>query len=173
MYKICQLSMTLYNILTWLKSILLDVTYLGGNMQPDPLLENLDQVFTSLSWAASYPDTSVKVLGRPVSDHVPFVIDIGTSIPRSFVFRFENYWVEFIDFLATVNLHWRSSPCFGNPAKTLASKFKQVRAGLKKWSKQSSNLSRLISNGSYVLTLLDGLRTRYLCLGWKVDSEYK
>lgn len=36
-------------------------------------------------------------------------------------------------------------------------KFKQVRAGLKKWSKNLSNLSKLIYNCNWVLLLLDGL----------------
>lgn len=87
-------------------------------------LEKLDWVFTSSSWVVSYPDTKVKVLGRPVSDHVPSVIDIGTSILGAKVFHFENYWVEFNNFLPTMALHWNSTPYFVNPAKTLAAKFK-------------------------------------------------
>lgn len=98
--------------------------YSWSNMQSDPLLEKLDWVFTSSSWAASYPDTTVKVLGRPVSDHVPFVVNIGTSIPKVRIFRFENYWVDFSDFSDTVALYWSSTPYYANPAKTLAVKFK-------------------------------------------------
>lgn len=69
-----------------------------SNMQSSPLLEKLDWVFTSSSWALSFPDTMVKVLGKPLSDHSPFVIIIGTGIPRSPLFRFENYWLNFPDF---------------------------------------------------------------------------
>jgi hypothetical protein len=56
-----------------------------------------------------------------------------------------------------VSLHWNNSPVFGNAAKNLASKFKHIRAGLKNWSKQLSNLNKLIYNCRWVLSLLDGL----------------
>lgn len=42
--------------------------YTWSNMQPDPLLEKLDWVFTSSSWTLSYPATKVVPLSRPVSD---------------------------------------------------------------------------------------------------------
>jgi endonuclease/exonuclease/phosphatase family metal-dependent hydrolase len=60
-------------------------------MQHKPLLEKLDWVFTSSSWALSYLDTTVQVLSRPMSDHSPFVISIGTHVPKSKLFRFENF----------------------------------------------------------------------------------
>lgn len=106
-----------------------------SNMQQDPLLEKLDWVFTSSTWALSYPDTSVQVLGRPTSDHCPFVVKIGTHIPKSKLFRFENYWMQFSDFLSVVDLHWNTSPYFANAAQTVNAKFKQVRAELRAWSK--------------------------------------
>jgi hypothetical protein len=128
-----------------------------SNMQQDPLLEKLYWVFTSSSWALSYPDTSVQVLGRPISDHCPFLIKIGTHIPKSSVFRFENYWLQFSDFLSVVDLHWNTSPYFANAAQTLNAKFKQVRAGLRAWSKNLSKISKLINNRNFVIALLDGL----------------
>lgn len=128
-----------------------------AEMQDDPLREKLDWVFTSPSWSLSYSNTSVQVLGRPISNHSPFVINIGTAIPRAALFRFENYWTEFNSFQVVVELHWNTSPYFANAAKTLNSKFKQVRAGLKRWSKSLSNLSRLIHNCDFVLAMLDGL----------------
>jgi hypothetical protein len=74
-------------------------------MQPIPSLEKLDWVFTSSSWALSYLDTTVKVLDRPVYDRSPFVVTIRTHIPKSKVFRFENYWMDFPDFLSVVDSH--------------------------------------------------------------------
>lgn len=126
-------------------------------MQLTPLLEKLDWVFTTSSWTLSFPDTMVKVLGRPLSDHSPFVIKIGTSIPRSSLFRFENYWLNFPDFKEVVSLHWNTSPYFANAAQTVNAKFKQVRSGLKRWSRELSKLSKLINNSNFVLALLDGL----------------
>jgi hypothetical protein len=128
-----------------------------SNIQHDPLLEKLDWVFTSCSWALSYPDTSVQVLGRPISDHCPFLIKIGTHIPKSTVFRFHNYWLQFSDFLSVVDLHWNTSPYFANAAQTVNAKFKQVRSGLRAWSKDLSKISKLINNCNFMIALLDGL----------------
>lgn len=131
--------------------------YSWSNMQAIPLLEKLDWVFTSAAWTTSFPATTVQILGRPTSDHVPYVIKIGTSIPKSNLFRFENFWAEHDDFLAVVDFHWNSTAYYANAALTLSRKFKQVRAGLKKWSKELSQVGKLINNCNFVLAVLDGL----------------
>ena len=68
--------------------------YTWSNMQPSPLLQKLDWVFTSNSWTISYPYTTLKALDMTPSDHCPCVVSISTTIPRTKVFRFENYWLE-------------------------------------------------------------------------------
>ena len=73
--------------------------YTWGNMQSDPLLVKLDWVITSSSWTLSFPSTFVQPLSRPVSDHIPYVIQIGNNIPKSNTFRFENFWVDHPAFL--------------------------------------------------------------------------
>jgi hypothetical protein len=83
--------------------------YTWSNMQADPLLAKLDWVFTSYSWTFSFAATFVQPLPRTTSGHIPFVLHIGSSIPKSKMFRFENYWIEHRGFLDTVNLHWNSS----------------------------------------------------------------
>jgi hypothetical protein len=123
----------------------------------DPLLEKLDWVFTSSSWTNSYPATSVTCLARPISDHIPYVVLIDSHIPKDSIFRFENYWVDFPGFYDIVKLHWDSNPFFNNMAKTISGKFKQLRKGLKAWSRELSNLNKLINNCSWVLALFDGL----------------
>lgn len=106
--------------------------YTWSNMQIDPLLIKLDWVLTSAPWSLTYPATHVQPLSRPISDHIPFVIHIGSNIPKSQLFRFENYWTQHPGFLETVTLHWNSSPVYGNAAKNLSSKLKHVRHGLRK-----------------------------------------
>jgi hypothetical protein len=66
-------------------------SFTWSNMQNCPLLEQLDWFFTSVSWTACYPSTLVKPLARAISDHVPCVLQIKTSIPKSDLFRFENF----------------------------------------------------------------------------------
>lgn len=85
-------------------------------MQEDPLLVKLDLVFTSSSWALSYPTTFVQPLSKLVSDHISFVIHIGTSITKSNLFRFENFWLEHLGFQDTDKLHWTSAPFYANAA---------------------------------------------------------
>ena len=85
-------------------------------------------------------------LSKPISDHIPYVLHTRTTIPKSNMFRFENFWVDHPGFAETVSLHWNSSPFYANAAKHLSSKFKQVRTGLRAWSKSLSNLSKLIFN---------------------------
>lgn len=132
---------------------LIDIPFSGrkftwSNMQLDPLLIKLDWVLVSSSWGLSYPATGIQPLSKPISDHTPFAINIGSKIPRSNHFRFENFWLAQPDFLQTVELHWNSIPYFANAAKIVSAKFKQTRAGLRTWSKKLSNLNKLIHNSS-------------------------
>jgi len=65
--------------------------YTWSNMQSDPLLEQLDWFFTSPNWTLDFPNTKVLPLAKITSDHIPCKIIISTQIPRSKVFRFENF----------------------------------------------------------------------------------
>jgi len=72
---------------------LIDIPFSGrnfswSNMQDDPLLVKLDWVFTSASWTLSFPATFVQPQSKPVSDHIPYVLHICSSIPKSRTFRF-------------------------------------------------------------------------------------
>lgn len=67
-------------------------------MQSIPLLEQLDWYFTSVNWTANYPNTTVLPLGKLVWDHVPCVINIESSIPKSKKIHFENFWVQHTGF---------------------------------------------------------------------------
>lgn len=126
-------------------------------MQDDPLLEKLDWVFTLSSWTLSYPATYVKALPMPISNHIPYVVKMDSHIPKATLFRFENYWTDFPSFYDTVKIHWQNNPFYANMAKTISGNFKELRKGLKCWSKELSKLNKLINNCSWVLALLDGL----------------
>jgi hypothetical protein len=141
-------------------------------MQDDPLLIKLDWVLVSSHWSLSFPITNVQLLSKPVSDHTPFVVNIGNNIPKSFGFRFENFWVDIPGFLETVNLHWNFTPFYSNAEKTLAAKFKQVKIGLRKWSRNLSNLNKLIFNSNWTLSLLDGLEDQRSLSPWNQHLEF-
>jgi hypothetical protein len=65
--------------------------------------------------------------------------------------------VEFSGFQETVKLHWDSNHFYSNSAKTISGKFKQLRKGLKSWSRELSRLNKNINNAGWVVALLDGL----------------
>ena len=120
--------------------------YTWSNMQQDPLLEHLDWFFTLLHWTNVYPNTLIKPLGKPVSDHVPCIISIQTCIPRSKVFRFEPFWILHPGFMNLVQDVWNRPVRAHNAATILCRKFKTLGHALKIWSKNLSRLSIAIAN---------------------------
>jgi mannosylglycoprotein endo-beta-mannosidase len=105
--------------------------YTWSNMQEQPLLEQLDWFFTSIEWSTVFPNTLVKPLAKPVSDHMPCVVMIETHIPRSRMFRFENFWPLHPGFQDTVQSSWRKPIHAANNAQVIAAKFKRLRCDLK------------------------------------------
>lgn len=133
------------------------VSYTWSNMQDQPLLQQLDWVFTSPAWSLKFPHTSVTALAKYISDHAPCNISIETSVPKSKIFRFENYWINMPGFLDVVTYFWNIPVRGNNKAICLNGKMKNVRRGLKIWSKRLSNLHSLISNCNELLLMLDNI----------------
>lgn len=111
------------------------------------------------------------MLSKPISDHAPYVIQIGTYFPKAHIFRFENFWMQMSDFLSTVELHWNSTVFFSNAVKTLAEKFKQAKSGLKAWSKNISQLNKKINNCSWVIVMLDALEDQRILS--RIESNFR
>jgi hypothetical protein len=147
----------------WVELALRGRKYTWSNKQSSPLLERLDWFFTSASWTISFPDNSVTSLSMEPSDHVPCVVSINTSIPKSSIFRFENYWMEHEHFLAVVAHGWAVPTYQTDSAKILSAKFKNLRRVLKAWQSQISNLKANIANVKSVLILL-GILEEYMDL---------
>lgn len=132
-------------------------SFTWSNMQQAPLLEKLDLIFSSESWTDKYPNTLVWPLARPISDHIPCVIQIGTEIPKSTIFRFENYWMQHSDFKEVVKGIWSQNVQEEGSEKRISAKFKRLRKGLKIWSKNLSQLSAKIRTTNPVILLLDSM----------------
>lgn len=130
--------------------------YTWSNMQLDPLLEQLDWFFTSTNWTLDYPNTEVLPLAKITSDHIPCKVAISTRIPRSNIFCFENFWAEHDCFLTMVQESWLSSTGRTDSTRLISSKFK-LKADLRKWSRNLSNLKLLIENCSTIIGFLDAL----------------
>ena len=87
--------------------------YTWSNMQDNPLLEKLDWIFTSTNWTTQLPNTMAIPLAKLSSDHIPIQIQIGTSVPKANIFRFEEYWLDLMAswmWLTTVGNYLLSTP---------------------------------------------------------------
>jgi hypothetical protein len=83
-------------------------------------------------------------------------ISIGTRIPKSNVFRFENYWASHGSFLSTVESSWnKCTASLNNSVSVISAKFKRLRYDLRQWSKGLSNIKLLIENCNKVIKYLD------------------
>jgi hypothetical protein len=132
-------------------------SYTWSNMQQDPLMEQLDWCFTSTNWISDYPNTLMIPLAKTTSDHVPCVVQIGTSIPKAQVFRFENFWTEQPGFLEVVQSVWASEVATPNSASRVVAKFKKLRRALRKWAMSLSKLKNILKQSNAVLLVMDKL----------------
>jgi hypothetical protein len=80
--------------------------YTWSNIQNNPLSEQLDWFFTSTNWICDYPNSMVLPLAKTGSDHVPCVVVVHTTIPKTKLFHFENYWVDMPGFKECVTESW-------------------------------------------------------------------
>ena len=71
-------------------------------------------------------------------DHVPILIQVGTNIPKLQIFRFEEFWLEFDGFKDIVANSWQNRGSYRNDVHYLTARFKYLRQGIKKLSKNLS-----------------------------------
>lgn len=62
-----------------------------SNMQQQLLLKKLDWCFVSQELLLNFLGTKAHTLARDISDHVPWLIQITTNVPKPNIFRFENF----------------------------------------------------------------------------------
>jgi predicted amino acid racemase len=106
-------------------------SFTWSNMQANCLLEKIDWVFTSSNWTVAFPNTLAFTLTHVLSDHVPYVVQMESTVPKANIFRFENYWVSLPDFMSTIEYFWSLPTHKENVALAISEKFKILRRGLK------------------------------------------
>lgn len=81
-----------------------------ANALPNPTIEKLDQILTSVEWEQKFPLVTVKTLQRAISDHAPLLVECGepTLKGNKNVFYFELAWFEREGFLDMVAREWTS-----------------------------------------------------------------
>lgn len=90
-------------------------------------------------------------LARPISDHIPCFIMIRASIPKSYIFWFENYWLQHPDFKETFENIWDQQIHEHDSSKRLTANCKRPRKGLKLCSKNISIISTTIKATNSVI----------------------
>lgn len=100
------------------------MAYTWSKMQDQPLLQQLDWVFTSPAWTLIFPHTSVTALSKYISDRTPCLMSIETSVPKAKIFRFENFWVDIPGFMDIVQDSWNLPVKGNNQAIVLNGKLK-------------------------------------------------
>jgi hypothetical protein len=131
--------------------------YTWSNMQVAPLLKQIDWFFTSVAWTGVLRFSVVLPLARITSDHLPCRVQIGTNIPMANIFRFENFWLHHPECLEQIKTVWVTPVNVCNSAQAISAKFKLLRRTLKLWSKNLSNLSKLIANCNMTVAFFDRL----------------
>jgi hypothetical protein len=71
---------------------------------------------------------------RPLSDHFPLLLEVGSMSRGKFPFRFENMWLQEEGFVDRVQGWWSSYSFDGPPSLILAQKLKALKEDLKKWN---------------------------------------
>jgi hypothetical protein len=110
-----------------------------------------------VAWTTTFSDTMALPFAMTTSDHVPCVISIQTSIPKSSVFSFENRWLDMPEFLATIENTWTQSIHYADASKRITSKFKILRKELKKWSKSIFSINKDIDDLNALISLIDAI----------------
>jgi hypothetical protein len=121
------------NSLSLIELPLLDRRFTWTNNRADPTLERLDRVFINLTWAQMFPNTSLSSLTRFISDHVPLIVHVSTSIPRPAVFRFENSWAVIPSVRPMILQAWNSAHCNSNGATAIVRAIKKCQSSFKSW----------------------------------------
>ncbi len=71
---------------------------------------------------------------RPLSDHYPILLGVGSMLRGKIPFRFENIWLKSEGFVDRVQ-RWWSAYSFSSPLSfILACKLKALKTDLKKWN---------------------------------------
>lgn len=110
-------------------------SYTWSNNQFDPIFAMIDRVFSSTSWDAHFPFTTLHALPRVGSDHAPLLLDSGGSNKNTDrPFRFEKWWLSLPDFHKLVEEIWSTSSLFNTAIDTWLFKTKLFRKKVKGWS---------------------------------------
>ncbi|KAH7846593.1 hypothetical protein Vadar_015807 [Vaccinium darrowii] len=97
-------------------------------------MSHIDRFLFSTSWEEHFTDVAQISLPRPISDHMPILLDSGGIRQGRMPFRFENMWLLTEGFVERVGEWWNNYSVIGKPSFVLAKKMKLLKEDLRKWN---------------------------------------
>ncbi|XP_059623206.1 uncharacterized protein LOC132266370 [Cornus florida] len=101
-----------------------------------PTLSRLDRFLVFGEWEEKFSDAVQATFARPISDHVPLMLDCGGLRSRRSSFRFENMWLRDEGFLERVRSWWAGFGGIGTPSHLLAGHLRRLKGSIKIWNKE-------------------------------------
>jgi exonuclease III len=133
--------------------------YTWSNEQEEPILARLDRVLFNPPWEDLYPISDLTALSTDISDHCPLLMTCSATRPRSFRFRFENFWPKLPGFAETVKSAWESAEPHADPLFAVDCKLKATAKALRSWGqRKQSQLALLFQIANEVILRLDEAR---------------
>ena len=87
-------------------------------------------------WLGTFSSSFAEFLPPGISDHSPIIIHVTNPVRKKVMpFKFYNYWTSLDNFIDIVNVIW-NSPVEGNFQFQLCHKLRNLKAGLKNFSRE-------------------------------------
>lgn len=99
-------------------------------------MSRIDRVLISEEWSQAWWENSLWVLSRDVFDHCPLVLKHGGWDWGPKPFRFNNFWLENLNFKGVVEEAWRNQNVSGWMSFVLKEKLKGLKVKIKEWNKE-------------------------------------
>jgi hypothetical protein len=110
---------------------LLDRLYTWSNKRESSTLARLDRALINNAFAVVFPNTSLTSHIGSTSDHIPLILNIPSSTPKTHRFCFENAWLKCPCFLLSTTPAWSNAWVTTDPAGELVARIKAFRHAAK------------------------------------------